>query len=130
MGFKGVLAQEGVMSSEAWEDLGYRGKAEWRPLRIPMCPVPNHQHEPKESTEARRLKSLKAILAVLPSASIDPDGILRATIPGAKFEFWAASDTWCCSSAKGTRFGSDIQRLCDQIARELKQRASSSTNQR
>jgi len=110
--------------SSAWEDIGYRARndredREWKPLRIPFSNGPKLSHEPRESTEARRLRSLKAVLAVLPDAVVQNDGIVAGSIPGAKFEFWPASDTWSVHSSKGVKYGKDIQKICDQIAYRL-----------
>lgn len=113
------------MEEDVWNDIGYRGpmkreEKEWRPLRIPLSPIPDHRHEPKESTEARRAKNHQAIFTILPTAQVKENGMILAQIPGARFEFHAASDTYVCHSMrKGTRYGTGIRKLCEQIAQVL-----------
>lgn len=110
------MKEDGIESP--WEDLGYtKEKPDKVLFRIPMCPIPNHQHESEFVTAARTMRNLDFICAVIVDPVVDFYGLVTGEVKGKKFDFWPSSDSYYVYST-GT-FGVGIKELCDQIKRRL-----------
>lgn len=107
-------------SEDVWGDLGNRSKPavqERAHIYKNMKPAPNHQPEPEEITAKRRAKGLQAIFSVIPDANIHEDGSVTAEVRGRRFEFWPGSDCWYSHAVQ--KYGSGIEKLCQQIEKHL-----------
>lgn len=99
--------------SETWEDIV--GSTE-KPMGslVPKEPPKIYRHESEEETTKRRAKCLEAIFTVMPDSQWNADGMtVHSEMFGKKFDFYPSSDCYYIHSTQ--KYGTDIQRLCEQI---------------
>ncbi len=102
--------------SESWEDI--TGSLEAAPKQSLITPTKKHEyrHESDQVTIERRARSLESIYKILPEAKMN--GVMvTAESEGERFDFFPSSDTYYIHSTQ--KYGSGIQKLCEQIAKDL-----------
>lgn len=108
--------------SEVHSDLGYISKEKvkaWFPLRIPICPTPNHKHEPDSIRSARKDRNLDAIFQIAPDAERLSDGSVKMIIKGFQYTLWPSSDVFLETWRDLYKTG--IEDLCERLSRRLSQ---------
>ncbi len=108
------------LSSEAWEDLGYSDRRESTEkvlFRIPYSKPQFLQHESDEIRKPRKERLLDAIRSIEPTAEVNGVGTVTVQVTNKRFDFYPSSDCFFIYSTQ--RYGTGIERLCRQIAKNL-----------
>lgn len=112
-----------TVSSEAWEEIGYREKPKdsvgpaniYKNLRKP----PNHQHVTIEAQKSRRELSMEFIEQLKPMSEFyeEVDGKVRLKILGRWLELWPSTGCWYSHSKN--IYGTGIEKLVSQVLEKL-----------